>query len=238
MKDDVDVVLLLQLVHDDLDVQLSLTADEELLGLLVAVEPDGRIFFDDAGHGDAELVLVAARFRLDREGDRRLRVVDVLDGDLMILGGDGVAGGGVLQLRHRTDVAALQLGHGNLLLALQELQLADALFVVARGVPVAGVGLERAGVDAEERDAAGERIGEGLEHERGGERLGAAVEGDFFALRILAGDGLRLVRGGQQRDHRVEDGVSADVVRRRAEEQREDLMMRDLALETVDQLFL
>src|SRR5207244_5220445 len=140
---------------DDLDVELSLSADQELLGLLVAVELDGGIFFDDAGHRHAELVLVAARLWLDGERDGSLRIVDVLDGDLMVLRGNRVAGGGVLQLRHRADVARLQLRDRNLLLALKELQFADALFMVARGVPIAGVGLERAGVDPEERRAAG-----------------------------------------------------------------------------------
>ena len=62
MQDHVDAVLLLQLLHDDLDVELSLAADEELLGLLVALELDRRILFDDARDRGGELVVIAARF--------------------------------------------------------------------------------------------------------------------------------------------------------------------------------
>ena len=101
---------------------------------------------------------------------------------------------------------ALQLGHRDLLLALQQLQLADALLVIAGRVPVRRVGLERAGVDAEERDAAGERIGEGLEHQRGREGLGAAVERDRLALRDPSrrSSSPRRRRGSSD-DERVED---------------------------------
>ncbi len=69
MQDHVDAVLLLQLGHDDLDVELPLTADQELLGLFVALELDGGVFFDDAGDGAGELVFVTAGLRLDGEGD-------------------------------------------------------------------------------------------------------------------------------------------------------------------------
>ena len=117
-------------VHDDLDVQLSLAADEELLRLLVALEADRRILFDDAVDRRRELVLVAARLRLDRERDRRLRILDVRDDDRVVLRRQRVAGLHVLQFRDRADVAGAQLGHRHLLLALQQLQLADALFVV------------------------------------------------------------------------------------------------------------
>ena len=112
----------------------------------------------------------------------------------MIFRGERVAGVDVFELRHRADVAGAQLRDRNLLLALQQLQLSDALFVIARRVPVRRVGLQRSGENAEQRHAAGERIGERLEHERGRERLGAAVERDRLTLRVFSFDRLHLVR--------------------------------------------
>ena len=67
MEDHLYAVLLLQLRHHDLDVELSLSGDEELLRLLVAPQGDGGVFLDDAVDRGAELVLVAARLRLDGE---------------------------------------------------------------------------------------------------------------------------------------------------------------------------
>jgi hypothetical protein len=96
MEDHVDAVLFLQLRNDDLDVKLALAGDEELLGLLVAAELDGRILFDDASDGDAEFVLIAARLRLDRERNRGLGVV-MCSNDRVLGGGQRVAGVDVLR---------------------------------------------------------------------------------------------------------------------------------------------
>ena len=73
------------------------------------------------------------------------------------------------------------------------LQFADALFVILGRVPVRMIRSEGAGVDAEEGDAAGERIGERLEHQRRQKGLGAAIEGDRLSLLVLAVDGLQFV---------------------------------------------
>ena len=154
MEDHVDAVLLLQLLHDDLDVELPLSADLKLLGHFVALELDGRIFFDDASDRAGEFVFIAARFRFDGECDRRLRIVDVRNDDGVILRGDRVTRVHVLELRHRSDVSGAQLRDRHLLFSLQQLKFADALFVIARRVPVRRVRFERSGVDAEQRYAA------------------------------------------------------------------------------------
>src|SRR5581483_7508669 len=91
MKDDVDAVLLVQLRDDDLHVQLTLAGEEELLRLRIACEADRRIFLDDARNGGAELVFIAARFRLDGECDRCFGILNRGDEDLMILRRDRVA---------------------------------------------------------------------------------------------------------------------------------------------------
>ena len=193
MKDDLDAVLLLQLRNDDLHVQLTLAADEHLVRPLIASEVNARIFLHDAGEGGVDLVLIAARLRLDRERDRRLGILHMFDEERVIFRGECVAGVNVFEFRHRADVARFELGDRDLLLALEQLQFSDALFVIFARVPVGRVGFERARVDAEQRDAAGERIGERFEDQRSRKCFGAALEGDFFALGVFPVDGLGFV---------------------------------------------
>ena len=77
-----------------------------------------------------------------------------------------VAGVGLLQLRHRADIAGDHLGHRVVLLAPQREQLADAFVDGLRGVVHVGVRAHRPAEDAEHRDVPDERVGHRLEHER------------------------------------------------------------------------
>ena len=144
----------------------------------------------------------------------------------------------VFELRHRADVARAQLWDGNLLLSLQQLQLAHAFFVIFCRVPVRSVRFESAGEHAEQRYASGEWIGECFENECRWKCFGAPLERDFLPFRVAALDRLRFVGRRQQRRDGIENRMAADIVRCRIEHHRENLMMPDLAFETVDQLFL
>ena len=93
----------------------------------------------------------------------------------MRLVAEGVAGVRLLELGHRADVARLDLRHRGLRLALQQLEVAHALGHVTRRVVHGAVGLEGAGVDAEERDPAGVGVGDGLEDEGGEGRVGGRL---------------------------------------------------------------
>src|SRR5207237_3549231 len=92
MQDDVDAIFFLQFGDDDLHVELSLPAEQELFGLLVAIETDRGVLFDDATEGSADLVFVAPSLSFDGERDRRLGIVDMLENDRMIFRPDRVAG--------------------------------------------------------------------------------------------------------------------------------------------------
>src|SRR5712691_13292425 len=85
VQDDIDAVFLLELRDDDLHMQLSLAADEYFVCSLIASEVDCRILLDDSRQGGVDFVFVAARFRLDGEGDRWFRVLNVFEHDGMIL---------------------------------------------------------------------------------------------------------------------------------------------------------
>ena len=117
-----------------------------------------------------------------------------------------------------TEVADL-----GVLLALHLQQLADSLLVVRAGVHDAGVGLERPAEDAEEVDAAGEGVGDGLEDECGG----AAADVD---RRLLLG------RRGDALDQQVEECGRAEVLGGDPAGDREELAARDRVLERVRHL--
>ncbi len=143
----------------------------------------------------------------------------------------------VLELGDSADVSRVQLSDGGLLFALQDLELSDPLLGLTGAVHVRGVGVERAGEDAEERDAPREGIGHRLEDER---RDGGAVGAGHLdgVVALLPFERRALIRRRHELHDRVEGEVTADVVRSRTEDDRKDLAGEDLPLEALDQLFL
>ena len=169
---DLDLVALAQAAHHHLDVQLAHAREQHLVGLRVARDAQHRVLLEQPVQRGRDLVVVAARLGLDREGGGRLREDDLRIDDRVRLVRERVARLRLLELRHRADVARLDLGHRRLRLALQQQQRADALGHVARRVVDRGVGLERARVHAEQADAPGVRVDERLPDERGERRVG------------------------------------------------------------------
>ena len=66
---DFQFVAPLQSFADDLQVQLAHARDHQFLGLRVAIEPEGRIFFDDLVQGAGQLRFVAAALGRDGQAD-------------------------------------------------------------------------------------------------------------------------------------------------------------------------
>ena len=156
----------LQLGDRDFDVELALAGQQQLVRLRVARVADRRIFLPQPLHRRADLVLVAAALRLDGVGEHRLGKLDLgeLHGGGLL--GQHVVRLGFLQLGDGPEIARLQLGHVRVGLALEGNQVAEPLGGVVREVVHRRVRLQRSRDDAQHRDAAGERIGDGLPHER------------------------------------------------------------------------
>jgi hypothetical protein len=152
-------------------------------GLGIARVADGRVLFLQAVHRGADLVLVAAALRLDGVGDQRLGERDRRDADLGGRIGQQIVRVRILQFGHGAEIAGAELGDVCLRLALQREQMAQRSLAVARVVVDRGVRLQGAADDAQHRDAARERIGDRLPHERGG---GAGVVGRH-ARRVAVG---------------------------------------------------
>ena len=157
----------------------------ELLGLLLALEVERGVLVDQLVQGDGDLVLVALRLGLDRVGDGGLGNDELRQDDRVVLGREGVAGRGLLELRDGDDVAGARLRHVDVLLALRQEEPGEALGDPARRVPVAAVRLEVAAAHAQVGDPAGERVGHRLEDLR--HRRVLLVAEDLDGLAVLAG---------------------------------------------------
>jgi hypothetical protein len=131
--------------------------------------------------------------------------------------GQRVAGARVLQLGHGAEVAGLEFRHRACVLPCSTSRW-PSRSCVPRGVSYRGVGLERALVHAEHRDAAGELVGHRLPDERRVRRLvvGRARPGP----RPVTARKRPVGRGGRRRDG-VEQRLDADVLEARGAEQRE-----------------
>src|SRR5512138_2735299 len=223
-------------VDEDLEVELAHAPDDGLAGLLVGVDAEGRVLHLEAVEGDAHLVLVGLRLRLDRDVDHRLRELHPLEDDRRVLGAERVARGRGAEADGGGDVARVDLLD---LLALVRVHLeeaADALLLVLRRVEDVGPGLELPRVDPEEREVPHVRVVHDLERE-GGERLGIGGGArDLNALRVHALDGGDVDRARQEVDDGVEDLLDALVLEGGPEDHREELHREGALADPPDQL--
>ena len=230
MQDDLDVRAPLHPGERDLDVQLAAAGEQELVGLRIAPRAQTRILLDQAVESVADLLVVALRLGFDRERHRRLGELDPVGREGLLLGGEGVARDGEAQLRNAADVAGDELRCRRALLALEVHESVRLLVLFGAHVPELGVVLQRAREDAQDRQAAGERVVQGLEDD-GDDRL----RGVGFEHRRLAVEALRRIGmldgRGREVDQEVEQGGAADQMERRADRDRKDLAAEDGALQ-------
>ena len=69
MQLDVHAVAFLQAADDDFDVLLPAAGEQKFLGLRIAIEAQGLVFFENLVDGVAHAVFIVARLGGDREGD-------------------------------------------------------------------------------------------------------------------------------------------------------------------------
>ena len=125
-----------------------------------ADDDDRRVLFGQTLEGRGELVDVGLRPRVQCGAERRLREGQRRHPHRLRLGGDeGVAGGGLRQLRRDPDVTRHELRHLDLLLASLEVEAAEALVRAALHVVGVRVRPERPAEHLHERQAADERVG-------------------------------------------------------------------------------
>src|SRR5438093_8175717 len=225
-----DVELALQAVDDDLEVQLAHAVDDDLTGLPIGLDAEGRILGHQLLQAEPELLLIDLGPGLDRERDHRLGEVHRLEDDRAVLVAERVARGHALHADGRGDVAGVHFFDVLALVRVHLQEAADALGALLGRVVDAAAGLQDARVHAEERELADERVGHDLERERGERRVvgrRALDERLFLRVRIEADDGRDVQRRRQEVDDRVEQRLHALVLEGRAADDRHE---RRLAL--------
>ena len=131
-------------VDEDVEVELAHPGDERLAALRVGLDPEGRVLLGEALEGDAHLVLVGLRLRLDLDLDDRLREGDRLEQDRVLGVGQRVAGEGVLEPDDGGDVAGVDLVDLLAVVGVHLEDAADALLLALGRVEHVRAGLERA----------------------------------------------------------------------------------------------
>ena len=115
---------------------------------------------------DNAIVVIENITRLRQAGHAPRAAVVEGTGEVALAVAEQVAGLDVLELRDGADLAGAERRDRGVVLALEHEQLPDALLAVAARVDQDGVGPDGAGEDAEERELARERVGDGLQHPR------------------------------------------------------------------------
>ncbi len=176
-----DLELAQQPVDDDLEVQLAHAGDDRLAGLLVRTHAERRVLLGELRQRVAELVLLGLGLGLDRDVDDRIGEDHGLEKHGRVLRAQRVAGGRVLEADRRNDVAREDRVDVLAMVGVHLQQTADALLVALRRVQDVRARAQGAGVDAEVRELADERVGHDLERERREGRLGVGRTLDLFA---------------------------------------------------------
>ena len=170
--------LALEAVHDNVEVKLTHTGDDGLTGFLVGLHAEGGVLSGQTLESVGHLLLVGLGKRLHGHGDHGVREGGGLEGEVEVIGGERVTGGGVLQTYDGSDVAGEYLVDVGVNVGLNLQQTPYALSLAGTGV-VNGVALaDHAGVHTDEDEGAHELVSPELEGK--GDRL-VLIGGDDIA---------------------------------------------------------
>ncbi|MNX63408.1 hypothetical protein D3C86_944040 [compost metagenome] len=239
---DLQVEAVGELGQDHLQVGRPLAAQDGAVRAPLHRDDEGGVFLLELGEGDRKLRLVVLGggrdgHRPDGGGGGGHGVGQAPRG--MALGDQGIAGLGLLELGGGPDVARHQPLHGELFLAHQLEEAAQALGDLALGVGEVGVGGEAARQHLEDADLAQVGIREGLEHDGDERALRFGLQGDLgLAVQVLQG---RIAPfGGRRRqiDERVEQGANPGVAEGRAAHDRDQLVGEQIGAQEPGELGL
>src|SRR3954451_1659534 len=211
-----DLELAAHPVDQHLQVQFAHSGDDRLPGLLVGPDLEGRVLLGEPLDRGAQLLLVTLGLRLDGHVDHRRREGHRLEHDRLVLRGQRVAGGGVLQAHHRDDLAGHRERALLALVRVHLVDLADPLAPALDGVQHGAAGFHGARVDADVGELAEVLVRHDLEGQRRERRLGVGIPLDHG---VLVAHGVTLDSGdvdraGQVVHDRVEHGLDALVLER------------------------
>ena len=152
-----------QTVHDDLQVQLAHAGDDGLTRFLVGIGAEGGILLSKLGQGKTHLLLAGLGLGLNGHADHGLGELHGFQNDGVLFVAKGIAGGGILQAHHSSNVAGIDRFQILTVVGVHLQQTTHTLALALGGVEHGGAGVQRSGIDAEEAEPAHIRIGHDLE---------------------------------------------------------------------------
>src|SRR5581483_11522984 len=170
-------------IDDDFQVQFAHAGDDRLAGFMIGRNIERRIFLGQTTQRHAQLVLIGARLRLNRDANNGSGKFDRFQNYRLVFVADGVAGRHLLHAADGDDFASA--GDLNIfaLVRVHAHQAADALFVVLRGVVRVGTRLDRAAVNPHERKLAEVLVSHNLEYESAERRT--RIRRTLFLVTVL-----------------------------------------------------
>ena len=235
---DLDAELAAQTVDDDVEVQLTHTADDRLTRILVGVHREGGVLLGEFRQRDAEFVEVLLGLGLHGQTDHRLGEGHLFQNDRSVLGAERIARADLLETYGCADVTGTDGFQRVLLVGVHLVDTADALALAAAGVEHVRSGIELARVNADEGQTTYEGVGSDLERQAAeGIVLRSVAHLLLLGFGVDTRHGRNIQRRGQERHHVVEQFLHALVVERRAAEHRDDLH-RDRGLADGGQQFV
>ncbi|CBH24153.1 Translation elongation factor G (EF-G) [Salinibacter ruber M8] len=214
--------LLLEPVDNNLEVKLPHSRNDRLPRFLVGTDVERRVLLGELRKAVGQLVPVGLGFGLDRNPNDRLREVHGLEHDRMVRVTDRVSGLEVLRTDHGGDVPGADHVHVLPAIGMHEHHAPDALVLVPGGAVNAGPRLQRAAVDADERQLPDVRVRRDLERDRAEGLVLPRMAGDvlLLVLRVVARNGGHVVRARKVVRNPVEHALHARVLEGRAAEHR------------------
>src|SRR5207245_11010233 len=151
----------------DLEMALTESTDERLSQLAVELVVEGGILFVQLVEPGGELVLLAPLLHLDGHRDHRFGERDLREHEPLVLGRQRVVGVRVTQLGDNADVAGVQLGNLEPVLAHGAAQVIELLGEFAWSIPDILPVPDRAGKNPKQGHVTHVRLGDSLEDLRG-----------------------------------------------------------------------
>ena len=199
----------LQAGDQNVHLHIAGAGDHHLVGLRVVDPAEGQILFVQAGHAAGDLVLLALGLGGDGHGIAGLGEGDGLQPDHLAGVGESIAGLDLVHLTDGADVAAGELLDLVGFFALHHIQASHLLSGAGAGVHQLHIGLQVAGDDLYIGILA-VLIGDGLEHQRGGQGPGEGDKLIQLALLVFADERAALQRIGQQFHDDVQQHAGAE----------------------------
>ena len=131
---DLHTELAFQTVHDDLQMELTHTADDGLSGLVIRAYSESRIFLRELAESNTQLVEVLLCLGLHGKTDHRIRECHGFQNYRMCLVADGVSGTQLLEAYCRADISCFHEVNRILLVGVHLVQTRHTLLLTGTGI--------------------------------------------------------------------------------------------------------